>query len=118
MLPWLLRASALPPDALLFPWITDLEADFQVDHCYQHTHFPSGAPGGSSFWNVLLPGRDMAQHSSHSGLGFPLALWPPSPPARMVVLQGALRVRVWFVSVSPLDPELHLGFMLRTQPDT
>ena len=37
------------PDALLFPWITDLEADFQVGHCYQHTHFPSGAPGCSSF---------------------------------------------------------------------
>ena len=33
-------------------------------------------------------------------------------------MQGALRVRVCFASVSPLDQELRLGFVLRTQPDT
>ena len=36
----------------------------------------------------------------------------------MVILQGTPHVRVCFVSVSPLDHELRLGFVLRTQPDT
>ena len=116
MLPWLLQASVLPPDTLLFHGSLTWRqiSKWTSTHTFLLGHL--AVPTSGMFFSkagTWLSTQLVQVQASFLNL-LPLLF----PPARMVILQGTLRVRVCFVSVSLLDYELCLGFMLRTQPDT